>query len=98
MSVLLLPGSRRPDLSTHGIPKFRKTTHNPESYQSTRGFLVTASDKIVTGIAEPVMNVSKAIRSARKYFSCAVRSEEHTSELQSLMHISYAVFCLQKHI
>src|SRR3546814_9876347 len=26
---------------------------------------------------------------------CA-RSEEHTSELQSLMRISYAVFCLQK--
>src|SRR3546814_6030942 len=24
------------------------------------------------------------------------RSEEHTSELQSLMHISYAVFCLKK--
>src|SRR3546814_6279979 len=26
----------------------------------------------------------------------AVRSEEHTSELQSLMRLSYAVFCLQK--
>src|SRR3546814_947011 len=26
----------------------------------------------------------------------AVRSEEHTSELQSLMRISYAVFCLKK--
>src|SRR3546814_10608561 len=26
----------------------------------------------------------------------AARSEEHTSELQSLMRISYAVFCLQK--
>src|SRR3546814_4744636 len=26
----------------------------------------------------------------------ALRSEEHTSELQSLMRISYAVFCLQK--
>src|SRR3546814_8423851 len=25
-----------------------------------------------------------------------IRSEEHTSELQSLMRISYAVFCLQK--
>src|SRR3546814_5224954 len=25
-----------------------------------------------------------------------VRSEEHTSELQSLMRISYAVFCLEK--
>src|SRR3546814_5925775 len=32
---------------------------------------------------------------------CAVvrpRSEEHTSELQSLMRISYAVFCLKKKI
>src|SRR3546814_3577230 len=32
-------------------------------------------------------------------FTCAAvcsRSEEHTSELQSLMRISYAVFCLKK--
>src|SRR3546814_2842758 len=28
--------------------------------------------------------------------SVTARSEEHTSELQSLMRISYAVFCLQK--
>src|SRR3546814_3164537 len=28
--------------------------------------------------------------------SLIVRSEEHTSELQSLMRISYAVFCLKK--
>src|SRR3546814_5288306 len=28
--------------------------------------------------------------------SVSVRSEEHTSELQSLMRISYAVFCLKK--
>src|SRR3546814_6828925 len=27
---------------------------------------------------------------------CSHRSEEHTSELQSLMRISYAVFCLKK--
>src|SRR3546814_1352652 len=27
---------------------------------------------------------------------CLSRSEEHTSELQSLMRISYAVFCLKK--
>src|SRR3546814_20716041 len=27
---------------------------------------------------------------------CGSRSEEHTSELQSLMRISYAVFCLKK--
>src|SRR3546814_3022777 len=30
------------------------------------------------------------------YQSVAPRSEEHTSELQSLMRISYAVFCLKK--
>src|SRR3546814_9011488 len=33
----------------------------------------------------------------RFYFGAgALRSEEHTSELQSLMRISYAVFCLKK--
>src|SRR3546814_2142821 len=31
-------------------------------------------------------------------FGLVQRSEEHTSELQSLMRISYAVFCLQKKI
>src|SRR3546814_1029725 len=30
------------------------------------------------------------------YRSSYIRSEEHTSELQSLMRISYAVFCLKK--
>src|SRR3546814_3958415 len=30
--------------------------------------------------------------------SLVLRSEEHTSELQSLMRISYAVFCLKKKI
>src|SRR3546814_6197404 len=30
------------------------------------------------------------------YIGEGVRSEEHTSELQSLMRISYAVFCLKK--
>src|SRR3546814_10039323 len=32
----------------------------------------------------------------RRKNSCSDRSEEHTSELQSLMRISYAVFCLKK--
>src|SRR3546814_5751802 len=32
---------------------------------------------------------------ARKSAACAARSEEHTSELRSLMRISYAVFCLK---
>src|SRR3546814_1289858 len=33
---------------------------------------------------------------ARRPQSALPRSEEHTSELQSLMRISYAVFCLKK--
>src|SRR3546814_4636484 len=32
------------------------------------------------------------------FFFWMMRSEEHTSELQSLMRISYAVFCLKKNI
>src|SRR3546814_1387889 len=37
------------------------------------------------------------IRSSRTCFvTPKLRSEEHTSELQSLMRISYAVFCLKK--
>src|SRR3546814_10831456 len=31
-----------------------------------------------------------------RVFGAGVRSEEHTSELPSLMRISYAVFCLKK--
>src|SRR3546814_7014358 len=34
----------------------------------------------------------RCVDQARRY-SCRIRSEEHTSELQSLMRISYAVFC-----
>src|SRR3546814_6735815 len=44
-------------------------------------------------------------RAAAPYFGASTaimdlgrRSEEHTSELQSLMRISYAVFCLKKKI
>src|SRR3546814_3943954 len=35
-------------------------------------------------------------KSAMTLRNCRFRSEEHTSELQSLMRISYAVFCLKK--
>src|SRR3546814_3232980 len=37
-----------------------------------------------------------AILSNATYRGVRLRSEEHTSELQSLMRISYAVFCLKK--
>src|SRR3546814_4714783 len=40
--------------------------------------------------------VEEAGAADRSKISEALRSEEHTSELQSLMRISYAVFCLKK--
>src|SRR3546814_1072445 len=39
---------------------------------------------------------SKGWSNNRNVAQLLERSEEHTSELQSLMRISYAVFCLQK--
>src|SRR3546814_1697872 len=42
-----------------------------------------------------VSNSPGGSKGSRVLFS-RVRSEEHTSELQSLMRISYAVFCLKK--
>src|SRR3546814_4538219 len=37
-----------------------------------------------------------AVREGEHLLGARERSEEHTSELQSLMRISYAVFCLKK--
>src|SRR3546814_10339335 len=43
-----------------------------------------------------VTNGDISTGTARKLVNAVRRSEEHTSELQSLMRISYAVFCLKK--
>src|SRR3546814_2812097 len=45
------------------------------------------------GLDEPRLRLYRA---AAQNCRGIARSEEHTSELQSLMRISYAVFCLQK--
>src|SRR3546814_1843415 len=41
-------------------------------------------------------HAAKFSTSAHQMLPGKMRSEEHTSELQSLMRISYAVFCLKK--
>src|SRR3546814_4356460 len=40
--------------------------------------------------------ILNSLRSSKEEGQSNFRSEEHTSELQSLMRISYAVFCLKK--
>src|SRR3546814_9382323 len=58
--------------------------------------------RVLLQTAEPDHPVMQALAAGatqaegRDRFFAAERSEEHTSELQSLMRISYAVFCLKK--
>src|SRR3546814_5778608 len=56
------------------------------------GFQADATGK--TAAALPVIEVDDL--EAAEAAVWTARSEEHTSELQSLMRISYAVFCLKK--
>src|SRR3546814_2928631 len=45
---------------------------------------------------EKILLLTFSRASSKEMLARAKRSEEHTSELQSLMRISYAVFCLKK--
>src|SRR3546814_5273288 len=56
--------------------------------------MFTISGHIVYKVAGPP--VSRVRSKASAHEGPGYRSEEHTSELQSLMRISYAVFCLTK--
>src|SRR3546814_9174060 len=53
---------------------------------------------IIAGTAQPARArwSSRSTKKGRSSAFTRFRSEEHTSELQSLMRISYAVFCLKK--
>src|SRR3546814_8028216 len=56
-------------------------------------FARIASDVVIA--VEPAQRVAARAADDRVGERVAIRSEEHTSELQSLMRISYAVFCLK---
>src|SRR3546814_5821934 len=47
-------------------------------------------------VAQPLVERGDDLKVAHQSAQLRGRSEEHTSELQSLMRISYAVFCLKK--
>src|SRR3546814_2640548 len=59
---------------------------------------VEVADREQVGLArfEPGARGGALAPGAVPVAAAVVRSEEHTSELQSLMRISYAVFCLKK--
>src|SRR3546814_2045108 len=54
------------------------------------------SSRSLNADALPMIASMESLRRLPRSASGLARSEEHTSELQSLMRISYAVFCLKK--
>src|SRR3546814_8515027 len=65
------------------------------------GALAAEVDRIAAATSDPKARADAALRLVQNeirylYRGMENRSEEHTSELQSLMRISYAVFCLKK--
>src|SRR3546814_1935829 len=84
---------RRPPRSTRTDTLFPYTTlfRSPDAFE----VVLSAIDRQIG--APPVRNPLIGDRPSRADARDLVgRSEEHTSELQSLMRISYAVFCLKK--
>src|SRR3546814_15051831 len=90
---------RRPPRSTRTDTLFPYTT----LFRSQRGPVrelrkIRLAEDDGSGLAQSRRHgrVVERLASAQRVRARRGRSEEHTSELQSLMRISYAVFCLKK--
>src|SRR3546814_2771033 len=86
---------RRPPRSTRTDTLFPYTT----LFRSVVGFPDLVSVFMGTSLNQTGRAVEIVVMTAAVYLTLTAgvsRSEEHTSELQSLMRISYAVFCLKK--
>src|SRR3546814_6808516 len=73
----------------------------PEMYEEAREFVQQVIPHNLRKLKHytddvPLFNRFQIESQIEAAYEREVRSEEHTSELQSLMRISYAVFCLKK--
>src|SRR3546814_7865031 len=71
----------RPSREAEVLRQAMERNHGPDGGPLT--------DETIARLMREIMSVCLSLESP-------LRSEEHTSELQSLMRISYAVFCLKK--
>src|SRR3546814_8200154 len=86
---------RRPPRSTRTDTLFPYTPLFRSSTRDTSGPGVVGADIFLERAQDVVGKIGKNAHAV--YLDGGdERSEEHTSELQSLMRISYAVFCLKK--
>src|SRR3546814_1631198 len=76
-----VPGERRPSIAGHDL--------NDDLSGIDLGFLGDFGAPQIAAVGDAKLKRAKPLRAP------VFRSEEHTSELQSLMRISYAVFCLK---
>src|SRR3546814_4303560 len=84
------PRSTRTDTLFPYTTLFRSIENSPTSRDREAGY---SQQLLQPGKEKPVREVGNyTLEGATE----AARSEEHTSELQSLMRISYDVFCLKK--
>src|SRR3546814_1774220 len=88
---------------THSFPTRRSSDLDHQSAADPRvaellGLGVGNARRTARGAvaADPADDPAVDRNPRSRRFSVRARSEEHTSELQSLMRISYAVFCLKK--
>src|SRR3546814_9348385 len=77
-----MPGMRPSAPPRCGVSRPTTTAHRMQVGSSANG-------------ADPTFITRSAQQSRNRMNALTRRSEEHTSELQSLMRISYAVFCLK---
>src|SRR3546814_3968492 len=93
---IIVTGTRRNDLTAAQSP-------TPIDIISSDELLNQGSSDVTDILRQqvPALNVQRFTSNdgsvfTRPYSMRGLRSEEHTSELQSLMRTSYAVFCLKK--
>src|SRR3546814_3935505 len=98
---------RRPPRSTRTDTLFPYTTLfrserllgyelSPEQRELIGGWREWLDERVAAELPALEQSVADQAGFSRQVRELLVRSEEHTSELQSLMRISYAVFCLKK--
>src|SRR3546814_9259085 len=85
------PAAAAPPAKSIAVLPFENLSRDPDNEY----FVAGMQDLILTRLAGigDLKVISRT--STEQYASHPDRSEEHTSELQSLMRISYAVFCLK---
>src|SRR3546814_3049562 len=86
---------RRPPRSTRTDTRFPYTAHFRSAPDWSK--LLPGRERPWPLSTSPLPRAKPWLPGCRPWWTCRrCRSEEHTSELQSLMRISYAVFCLKK--